>query len=181
MKKLLFPLFLVAMLIFGCSFSSKETSQKNTILRASEILSMEDGDMYDALMERFMDTEPSTLNGKQRTVAVLITFDADNLNGGLCQFFVNDHAGYAQYVCDALGEIGATEMQVHYLSFIKQNRIDVTKMDSFRIEGVQDYSKQLERFPFEAFDNTFSEIYQRENLADLLLSYVRLHSDEILD
>ena len=88
---------------------------------------------------------------------------------------------YAQHVKDALGEVGAVEMQKHYSDFLSQNEIDVTQMDSFRIASVQDYMKQFERFPYEAFDNTFSEIYRRENLGDILLSYVRLHGDEISD
>ena len=92
-----------------------------------------------------------------------------------------DFNGYAKYVSDALGEVGALEMQEHYSNFVSQNHIDVTNMDSFRTVSIQEYKKQYERFPYEAFDNTFIEIYQRENLADLLLSYVRLHSDEILD
>jgi hypothetical protein len=54
-------------------------------------------------------------------------------------------------------------------------------MDSFRIGSVQDYVKQFESYPYEEFDNTFSEIYQKENLADLLLSFVRLHEEEILN
>ena len=80
-----------------------------------------------------------------------------------------------------MGEIGAIEMQEHYSSFLVQNEIDVTQMDSFRIVSIQDYVKQLERFPYESFDDTFSEIYQKENLGDMLLAYVRLHEDEILD
>ena len=72
-------------------------------------------------------------------------------------------------------------MQKHYSSFVTQNEIDVSQMDSFRIGSVQDYVKQFESYPYEEFDNTFSEIYQKENLADLLLSFVRLHEEEILN
>ena len=62
---------------------------------------------------------------------------------------------------------------------LPQNGIDVTQMDSFRIMGIFDYLEQYERFPYEAFDNTFSEIYQKEKLGDLLLAYARLYADEI--
>ena len=137
--------------------------------------------MYDALITRFMGADPNGLNQKQLTVAALVNFDAEMMNGGLCQFFVNDHNGYAQHVSDALGEVGATEMQEHYSRFVSQNEIDITQMDSFRIVSVQDYLEQFARFPYEAFDNTFSEIYQKENLGELLLSYARLHGDEILN
>ena len=165
-----------------CEYGEKlEELGNDATINSDEIFLMEDNDMYDTLITRFMSAEPNTLNQKQLTVAALITFDAEMMNGGLCQFFVNDYNGYAQYINDALGEVGAIEMQKHYSSFVSQNGIDVTQMDSFRIASVQDYIEQFERFPFESFDNTFSEIYQKENLADMLLAYVRLHGDEILD
>lgn len=151
----------------------------NPILNADEVLIMEDADLYDALIMRFMDTEPNSLNQKQLTVAALVNFDAEMMNGGLCQFFANDYDGYAQHIGDALREVGANEIQKHYSDFVSQNQIDVTQMDSFRIVSTQDYLKQYERFPYEAFDITFYEIYEIENLSDLLLDYVRLYRDEI--
>ena len=181
MQRLIFLLILVVLLISGCAFSSNDDLTSHTTLNADEILITEDDYMYEALITKFMDADPNTLTQKQLTVATLITFDAEMMNGGLCQFFINDYSGYAQHVSNALAEVGAVELQNHYISFITQNGIDVSQMDSFRIASIQDYVKQFERFPYEAFDTTFSEIYQNENLCDLLLSYVRLHEDEILD
>ena len=179
MKKLVILLILIALLMSGCMTLSNDCITNDTILNADEILAMEDNNMYDALILRFMDAEPNTLNPKQMTVAALITFDAEMMNGGLCQFFANDYNGYAQCISEALGEIGAIEMQKHYSAFVNQNEIDVTQMDSFRIVSIPDYLKQYERFPYESFDNTFSEIYQKEKLGDLLLAYARLYADEI--
>ena len=179
MKKEIFLVVLAALLISGCTFSANDDLSNYTTLNADSMLTMEAEDMYDALITRFMGADPSTLNQKQRTVAALVTFEAEMMNGGLCQFFANDHNGYAQYVSDALGEVGAIEMQTHYSNFVSQNKIDVTQMDSFRIANVQDYLDQLARFPYGAFDNRFYELYQEENLGDLLLSYVQLHSDNI--
>lgn len=181
MKKLVFLVLLVALLTGGCVFSGNGDAANHTTLTAEEILALEDGEMYDALILRFMDVAPNTLNPGCLTVATLITFDAEMMNGGLCQFFVNDYNGYAQYIADALGEVGAVELQKHYSDFLSQNQIDVTQMESFRISGVQDYVKQLERFPYESFDHTFSELYQKENLREILLAYVRLYGNEILD
>ena len=180
-KSFLFVLMTIVLIVSlsGCVFSSNDDFPDDATQNADEVPTMEDNEMYDALITRFMGAEPNALNQKQLTVAALITFDAEMMNGGLCQFFANDYSGYAQYISDALGEIGAIEMQEHYSSFVTQNEIDVTQMDSFRIASIQDYLKQYERFPYESFDHTFSEIYQRENLGDLLLAYVRLHEDEI--
>lgn len=181
MKKLMILFVLAALVMSGCAHSTIDQSSVDSTLSSEEMRIKEDLDMYDALIMRFMDADPNTLNEKQLTVAALITFDAEMMNGGLCQFFVNDYSGYAQYVSDALGEVGAVEMQKHYSGFVSQNEIDVTQMNSFRIGSVQDYVKQFESLPYEEFDNTFSEIYGRENLGDLLLSYVRLYEDEILN
>lgn len=179
-RHILLVVVLAALLMNGCTPSSNDESSVDSTLSSEEMRIKEDLDMYDALIMRFMDADSNTLNEKQLTVAALITFDAEMMNGGLCQFFVNDYSGYAQYVSDALGDVGAVEMQKHYSSFVSQNEIDVTQMDSFRIGSVQDYVKQFESLPYEEFDNTFSEIYGRENLGDLLRSYVRLYEDEIL-
>lgn len=176
MQKLIILLILIASLMSGCMIPSND----DLTLNADEMLTPEGNDTYHALIIRFMDADPNTLNEKQLTVAALITFDAEMMNGGLCQFFANDYNGYAQHIKDALAEVGAIEMQKHFSTFVSQNEIDVTQMESFRIMSIQDYLKQYERFPYEAFDITFSEIYQKENLCDLLLSYVRLHEDEIL-
>lgn len=181
MRKLIILFILITSLMSGCMALSNEGITNCTMPNADEVLAMEDNDMYDALIMRFMGAEPNILNQKQLTVAALITFDAEMMNGGLCQFFANDYNGYAQYISDALGAVGAIEMQKHYLAFISQNEIDVTQMDSFRIVSIQDYLKQYQRFPYEPFDATFLEIYQKENLGDILLAYVRLHGDEILN
>ncbi|MGM9627109.1 MAG: DUF4375 domain-containing protein [Faecousia sp.] len=181
MKKLMILFVLAAVLMSGCAHPTIDESSSDSTLSSEELRTKEDLDMYDALIMRFMDADPNTLNEKQLTVAALITFDAEMMNGGLCQFFVNDYSGYAQYVSAALEEVGAVEMQKHYSSFVSQNEIDATQMDSFRINSIQNYAKQFESYPYEEFDNTFSEIYQKENLADLLLSFVRLHEEEILN
>ena len=182
MKRLfLLVVVLTALLMSGCTPSLKDESSVDSTLSSEEMRIKEDLEMYDALIMRFMDADPNALNEKQLTVAALITFDAEMMNGGLCQFFVNDYSGYAQYVSDALEEVGAVEMQKHYSSFVTENEIDLSQMDSFRIGSVQDYVKQFESYPYEEFDNTFSEIYQKENLADLLLSFVLRQEEEILN
>ena len=180
-KKLVLLMVLSILLMSGCRFSLNDDKSTQATSNANKILAMADNDMYDALMTRFMDADLNTLNQKQLTVATLINFESEMMCGGLCQFFTNDYPGYAQYVSNALKEIGATEMEAHYTTFITQNGIDVTQMDSFRIMGIFDYLEQYERFPYEAFDNTFSEIYHNENLSDMLLAYVRLYANEILD
>ena len=179
MRKMILLVILLSFLLNGCAFPFYDDVSNYDTLIASEILTMDDDALYQALIMVYLDSDPDVLRHEQRMVATLINFDAETMNGGLCQFFVNDHHGYAQYVNDALGEVGANEMQKHYTAFISQNGIDVTQMDSFRIVSIQDSLKQYERFPYEAFDITFSEIYERENLGDLLLEYVRLHKDEI--
>ena len=181
MKKLILMVVLAVVLMSGCAHSTIDETSVDSTLSSEELRIKEDLEMYDSLIMRFMDADPNALNEKQLTVAALITFDAEMMNGGLCQFFVNDYNAYARYVSGALEEVGAFEMQKHYSSFVNQNEIDVTQMDSFRIGSVQDYVKQFESFPYEDFDNTFSEIYGKENLGEMLLSYVRLYEDEILN
>jgi hypothetical protein len=181
MRKIIVLLVLFVFLLTGCVFPFHSYVSYYDTLTASEILTMDDDDLYQALIMVYLDSDPEVLRHEQRMAATLINFDAEMMNGGLCQFFVNDHTVFAQYVVDALNEVGAVEMQSHYTSFISQNGIDVTDRASFRIGSQKDYEECYARFPYDAFDQTFSEIYQEENLRDLLISYVRLHSDEIFD
>ena len=95
MEKLMLVLVLAALLMGGCTFSGNDDLSNCTTPNPDESLAMEDDEMYETLITRFMGTEPTALNQKQLTVAVLITFDAEMMNGGLCQFFANDYNGYA--------------------------------------------------------------------------------------
>lgn len=141
-RHILLVVVLAALLMNGCTPSSNDESSVDSTLSSEEMRIKEDLDMYDALIMRFMDADSNTLNEKQLTVAALITFDAEMMNGGLCQFFVNDYSGYAQYVSDALGDVGAVEMQKHYSSFVSQNGkyfgftgaewVEVAEIDSTR-------------------------------------------------
>ena len=181
MRRITAILILAVLLMNGCAAFPNDVFAGYPAMDAAEMFATEELSMHDTLIIRFMDADPGALNQKQLTVAALITFDEEMMNGGLCQFFVNDHYGYAQYVSDALEEVGATELQAHYDGFLGENKIDVTQMDSFRIANILDYAKQYSRFPYEAFDDTFAEIYQREHLANKVLSYVQLHEDEVLN
>ena len=84
MKGLVLLVVLAALLMNGCTHSSYDESSVDSTLSSEEMRIKEDLDMYDALIMRFMDAAPNTLNEKQLTVAALITFDAVMMNGGLC-------------------------------------------------------------------------------------------------
>ena len=128
MKRLILLVVLAALLMNGCTPSLSDESSVNGTLSSEEMRIKEDLDMYDALIMRFMDADPNALNEKQLTVAALITFDAEMMNGGLCQFFANDYNGYAQHISDALGAVGAIEIKIHKYDLL-ENRILFVRLE----------------------------------------------------
>lgn len=86
MKKLMILFVLAALLMSGCAHSTIDETSVDSTLSSEELRIKEDLEMYDSLIMRFMDADPNALNEKQLTVAALITFDAEMMNGGLCQF-----------------------------------------------------------------------------------------------
>lgn len=171
---------LMAFLLSGCGQLAAKLQPSEAPVSTEAVDTLEDDKLYEALLMRFMGANPRTLNPRQLTVASIITFEAEMMNGGLCQFFVNDYSGLAQHVAAALAELEATQLQALYTGFLSDNKIDVTQMDSFRISSIEDYEAKMEEYPYDPFDEAFYELYQTENLYERLIAFVRSHSEEIL-
>ena len=178
MKKLILMVVLAALLMSGCAQSTIDESSVDSTLSSEELRIKEDLEMYDSLIMRFMDADPNALNEKQLTVAALITFDAEMMNGGLCQFFVNSSRDVAPYVVESLNAIGAINYKILLNDFVEEHNINLSDLDSFMIEDVEEFEAQTERYPFDDFDDNYYELYEKEPLEDLLISYAKKHLED---
>ena len=178
MKKLILMVVLAALLMSGCAHSTIDETSVDSTLSSEELRINEDLEMYDSLIMRFMDADPNTLNEKQLTVAALITFDAEMMNGGLCQFFVNSSRDVAPYVVESLNKIGAINYKILLSNFVEEHNINLSDLDSFIIEEVEEFEAQTERYPFDDFDDKYYELYEKEPLEDLLISYAKKHLED---
>ena len=92
-------------------------------------------DLVDFLENRRKKKVIATLESspkKQRVCTVLNCFDMEVMNGGLCQFFVNESRFYAPYVSECLEKIGADDVRYTFLNFATENNLDLNDLSSFR-------------------------------------------------
>lgn len=157
-------------------------------MSAEEFQALPDDELYDAAIARiekvvdaFGDEDEDIQKGlKTMPIVQRVVYTVDYLerevnNGGLCQFFVNSSRNFAPYVSESLDAIIATMHKELFDDFIEDNHIDVHDLTSFIIYDVDEFEKQWERYPFDAFDEKF---YEYGVFEDALLAYIKAHIDE---
>ena len=170
MKRFLIALILLTLTLSLASCGSGVQSERDRLLALSD----------DELYERIyfhnligMDgPEDSDASEEQRLVYVLMEFESEVANGGLCQFFVNSSSECAPYVSDALEKVGAVNIQKRYDDFLAENGIDVNDLSSFKTDVL--FIEQAERYDFDSFDDRF---YSDDDIQGLIVSYIREHID----
>lgn len=96
---------------------------------------------------------------------------------GYVNFFVNSSSECAPYISKALGAVGATELKILFDNFINENHIDVKDLSSFKINDINEFQGQTERFDFDSFDDRF---YEDENLHKQIIDYSRKYIDRLI-
>ncbi len=166
MKK--FLLFIFSLLFMGCN----QTIDYN---------SMNDEELYDALYTKILITDMkdkdvleyyNELNGTKRVFYVISYMDMEIQNGGICQFFENSSGDLSDYVIENLEIIGANEYAELYSQFISAN-------DLSQIDSDEDYETLDKIYHFDDFDNQYYELYEKNPLDQILISYMRNHLDEL--
>ena len=145
------------------------------------LLALDDEAFFEAVQclceDAVYDIDREDLTKEQIYVYTLWQFDMEVNNGGLCQFFVNSSGDCAPFVSEALGALGAVELQKRYDQFIEENHINVSDLSSFKIDTVEAYVEQTERFDFDSFDNAF---YEEEEFYQQLIDYARANIEKLL-
>ena len=146
-----------------------------------ELLAFDDEKFYDAIEcvceDAVYDIKAPELTQEQIFVYSLIQFEIEVNNGGLCQFFVNSSSECAPYISQALEAVGAASLKTLYDDFIRENQIDVNDLSSFKIDDVEEYEAQTERFDFDSFDDHF---YDDADLHQQIIDYARKHIGQII-
>ena len=137
------------------------------------LLDNEINNLYEELLgkvynEITFEEDLSLLDENERVFYVLYTFDLEWCNGGLCQFFSNSSGEFAPYISDYLEIVDAIEHKKLYDDFIKENKINVNDLSFFKIEDLNEYQDIVNAYPFEDFDDEFSDL---EELADYIEKY----------
>lgn len=147
----------------------------------TDLLALEDEAFYDAVecvcCDAIVDIADTDVTEEQKLVYSLMRLEAEVNNGGLCQFFVNSSGECAPYISKALDVIGADKMKSLFDSFILENHIDVKDLSSFKIESIEEYEAQTERFDFDSFDDAF---YEDEDFHQQIIDYARKNIGQII-
>ena len=163
-----------------------DISKQNKMYREAdmeELIKLDDHSLYEAIGSRVLakidfnnyEASFSALNECEQTFWVVYEFDAEVLNGGLCQYFGNTRGRDCDRIVDDLKKIGADDYASLYSKFVKENKIDG---DEFADDLNADWETRYNKYPYESFDDAFGKIYMEEKALDSYLAeYVRANSE----
>ncbi len=161
-----------------------EKQEANKALRGEALLTLSDDDLFETVHLQNIDIaeeseddekELEQFTGARRTVYVLGLFDSEIQNGGLCQFFVNSSRAVAPYVSEELKRVGAIEHLNLFEEFVKENNINLSDLESFKVFSIRGFKRQTKRFDFDSFDDKY---YELPPLQDKLVAFIKEHITE---
>lgn len=151
-------------------------------MKTNELLELMDEDVEGSihtlglsLYEKFEDNVE--LNEQETPVFILWMWNIEMLNGGLCQFFVNE-GRFAPLVLASLEAVGATEYAALLKDFVAKYKIDLNDLSQFELDidptdaDFSAYISARELYPFDAFDEAFSDLYGTEPLENYMAAYI---------
>lgn len=164
--------------------SVAEKCKKYKAMTDEELLAFSDDDLYEAVsLVAGLDVgglsakDIVKLNSFQRVFYVLNEFNNEIMNGGLCQFFVNDSREYAPFVSESLEIIGAYKTKALFDNFVLINQINLNDLEDFIIYDLKDFEKQNKRYHFDDFDKEF---YELDEIYTLLVKYARENINKLM-
>lgn len=156
-------------------------------MSVAELKALPDEELYDAISVRLEDELIKTIDeedriaklaGAKKLFYVINYYDMEVQNGGLCQFFVNSSRTTAPFVYESLKKIGAENHAELYQNFLDDNEISPNDLSSFDVFNLEEFDRQNKRYPFDAFDEAYYALYEKETLSDMTIEYVKAHIEE---
>lgn len=170
---------LLGQVFFNLHYMRK--AKKFRAMGKEKLLALDDEVLYGAIAcicdDAVYDIKEADVTKEQKLFYSLTRFEAEVNNGGLCQFFVNSSGACAPYISEALDAIGAQRIKALYDAFIADNKIDVNDLSSFKINTVEEYEAQTQRFDYDSFDEAF---YKDEEFHKRMIDYVRKNIDKVI-
>ncbi len=163
-----------------------DIAEQNKMYREAdieELVKLEDNAVYEAIGSRVLakidfnnyESSFSALNEYEQTFWVVYEFDAENLNGGLCQYFGNTRGRDCDRIVDDLKTVGADKYASLYTDFINENEVEISAFSSGWDES---WESRYNKYPYDDFDEAFGKLYMEEKaLESYLAEYVRENSE----
>lgn len=171
------------------SREEKLARRRHINMNKAELLALNNEELYDAITDRvnyitqYLDAEEclEKLKAGVRVFYIIQTYEIEVNNGGLCQYFVNSSRLTAPYIMENLRQLGANMHADLLAGFVEKHGIALDDLSSFECDDIDEYEEQVERYPFDDFDDAFYQLYDEEHLSDVLVMYVRAHIDEFAE
>ena len=159
--------------------------EKYINMSLDQLKDLTDGELFDAIFRRLehkacefeeLSDALNTFNDEQKVFYTLYLLEMEVNNGGLCQYFVNSSRATAPYVSDSMSKVGALEHKELFDGFIAESEIDLSDLSSFAINDLNEFEEQLERYPFDKYDDAF---YDLEPIQSYLEKFARAKTTEL--
>lgn len=119
-------------------------------------------------------------NKSNQAIFMIMIFEAEVSNGGYNQFYYNSSGEFYKQLPSALKLIGAYRM-----GNLTQRANDIYDKEKSNIKERQDgtiegFFNSYEGNPLNKFDDEFFKLYEKENLQDIQIAYIRAHKTDFI-
>ena len=191
MKRMLSVLLVMGILMSCCGCSmiaalKDDNAQRDRYLKMTteELQALSDEELMAALYARTEEKANTAWNlgdgaaklpEAQRVFYVISCFYTEQLNGGLCRFFVKGTRNLAPLVSDSLAVLGAVEHQKLFDDFVTKNEISTEYLIYFIINDESEFAEKRAHYPFDEYDEPYKQL---PSLWEMLMAYAKEHIAE---
>ena len=120
-------------------------------------------------------------NKSQQAIYMIWCLEAEVNNGGFDQFYFNPSGQFYTHLPEALKLVGATkfaELTEQANAIYEKENQTIKQHQDGTLEGS---SESYENNPFYDVDSLFYELYEREDLLELQVDYIRKHKEAFIE
>ena len=159
------------------------TEQMIDTTTGSDLLYLIFDDLFRSLPTNYKKEYKTVLswNKSRQAIYMIWLLEAEVNNGGFNQFYFNSSGQFYTYLPEALKLVGATkfaELTEQANAVYEKEHKSITQHLDGTIEG---FSKSYENNPLNDFDSLFYELYQKEDLLELQVDYIRNHKEAFIE
>ena len=143
--------------------------------------------VFDNLIDKFpkdYTKEYQTVLGltkSQQAIYIIWCLEAEVNNGGYNQFYFNSSGQYADLTPEALKLVGAykfADLTTRATEVYKKENAKITEHQDGTVKG---FSKSYDDNPLNKFDDEFYDLYKKEDLQKIQVTYIRNHKQDFID
>ncbi len=170
-------LIMAMMVVISIHMYSYKTESKSSDISISEIVKLDDSQIYDQVSSKLYDKVPyeeesdtfnlNALNRNELAFYYVDEFINEYYCGGIHQYLA-EYPENASYLYDAFSRTGLTEQAKLYQSFIDENNMNV-----YDIKSIKGSLKSIKQEKIDAFDEAMMKITENDEIETALAEFVK--------